>query len=102
VRQCRIRIVSNPLRLVFQRLVVHVAHPVQGALRVGIERGKQRIEAVLGRAGGRDQLEGFARRVIRCETVDKYFGNLTSRNSTIAGVACLTRIALKQSKPVLV
>jgi len=53
VHQYRIQIVSNPLRLVFQRLVVHVAHAVQGTLQVGIERGKQRLEVVLGRASGR-------------------------------------------------
>jgi hypothetical protein len=89
VCQYRIQIVSNPLRFAFQRLVVHVAHAVEGALQIGIEGRKQRIEIVLCRAGGRDQLERLLLCVTRGETVDKDLGNLTARNNTIAGVSCL-------------
>ena len=102
VREYSIQVASNPLRLVFRRLVRLVADAVQGARRVRIESSEERVEVVLRRAGVCDEFEGLAKGLIRCEAVDQDLSDLTSRNHAIAGVPGLACIALQEDKLVLV
>src|SRR5208283_76680 len=102
IAQHCIQVMTYPVRLVLQRLVRHVAHAVQGALRVRIERGEQRVEVIRCWPGSRDQLEGLAQGVIGAEAADQDIGDLASRNYAIARIACLACIALQEDKPVLV
>src|SRR5271165_6644018 len=98
----RVQIFTHPFRLVIKRHVRRVVYAVQGTLRVLIESGEQSIEILLCQTFDGDEFEGLAQRVIRDEAADQNLRDLAARYDTIAGVPCLTCIALQQDEPVLV
>src|SRR5208283_890251 len=101
-REHHIQCGTNPLRLVLQRHIGHIANAVQRALRVSIQRGEHRIEVLWSWTGCRDEFKGLAQSLIRAEAADQNLSNLTAGNDTVAGVARLACIALQQDEPVLI
>jgi hypothetical protein len=84
VREHRVHVVTDALRLAPQRHVRHVTHAVQTPLRVRIERGEERVKVMLCRTYFRDELEGLAQCLIGAEAVDRDLGDLPSRDAVAA------------------
>jgi hypothetical protein len=93
-----VQIVLYALRLIFERLIWHVAHTVQTLIQVPIEGSEQSIEIFLCRTLGCNQLKGLPQCLIGGQTADQNFGNLAPCNDAVAGVSCLASIALQEEK----
>jgi len=66
------------------------------------EKSEQRVEIFLDWAGGGDEFEVFAHRLIRREAGDQDLGDLAPRDDAVAGISGLVYVALQQDEPVLV
>lgn len=70
----RIQVIAHALRLALQRHVRHVTHAIYRVLRIGMERCEERVEVVRRRAGGGDEFEGLAQRMVRAQATDQDLG----------------------------
>ena len=95
MRADRVEVVADALRLIVHGHVRRIVHAIQRTWRVCLKRSEQLVEILRRGAGRRNQLEGLSRRPIGDEAVDQDLSDLTSRNDTVARIACLVRIALR-------
>ena len=85
-----------------RRHIRQVASRIDRARRVRIELSEHRVEVVLRRTAGGDELKGLSQRLGGRQADDQDLGDLTTGDDAIAGIASMASVTLEEHEVMLV